>query len=135
MSMEQERREFFPVFQQAMELIDNGFTPIPAEDSYLNQLLESYKNGISKKQIQISYNKWLHGFNTDNVGIDLALLVGEMSEVLEAHSRRDREDMILELADVAIYCYGIAQMLGKDLDTAIAIKMDEFFNRTYRKDD
>lgn len=46
----------------------------------------------------------------------------------------DAFHFIQEPTDVVVYCYGIAQMLGHDLDHAIEHKMREVFRRTYHKE-
>lgn len=134
MTLEDFRRSKYDDFQLALSNMSVGLPSFNVGDEYVDGLLTSYAGGMSARQVQISFNKWVHGFNLTDVDADIALLVGELAEVLEARSRKNDYDTALELADVAIYCYGIAQMLNYDLDTAIKCKMEDFFHRTYKPD-
>ena len=134
MLLEDKRRDYYPEFQAALSAAKEGKSTVTLDDPYLNELVSFYARGTSKRQVDISFNKWLHDFNVADMDSDIAMMVGEVSEVLEARARRNDYDTALELADVVVYCYGIAQMLGVDLDTAVQKKMDDFFHRTYKPD-
>lgn len=114
-------------------------------DAYTRSLLESLMAKLSEpsrqlgefvtRQQDISLTRYLHGFNTSDIAKDLDCMQGEVDEVRQAISDGEPADRVVEeLADVAIYCYGMAQMLGVDLDGAIFKKMAYNVSRTYPSD-
>lgn len=135
MTLEQQRRDLLPEFRKSMTRIELTRPPVEFPDEYLNRLLQFYEKGFSKRQILISFTKWMHSFNITDVDSDLACMVGEVSEVLQARAIQKDLDVVEELADVVIYCYGIAQMLGMDLDIAIDDKMAYNVQRNYQKEE
>jgi hypothetical protein len=76
-------------------------------------------------------NKVAKGFNTTNVPLEFCLLQGEIAEAFEAW-RKGHEDAGEELADVAIYLLGLAEMTGVDLQDQIEAKMAKNAARVYR---
>lgn len=133
MSTEQKRREALPLFERALDMVDAGETPEALPYNYLNQLLDCYQSGTSRRQVLVCFNKWMHNFDYNNLELNLAHLVGEVSELLVAVNTDTLDNIMREVADVAIYCYGIAQILGRDLDAAVAEKMQYNLQRTYSK--
>lgn len=85
-----------------------------------------------KVQMEIIQNKIDHGFNTTDIKFELLLLYGEVNELFQAWLKEDSENMGEELADVAIFLLGIAEMLDKDLGVEITEKMKVNKNRIYR---
>ena len=85
-----------------------------------------------KVQMEIIQNKINHGFNTTDIKFELLLLYGEVNELFQAWLKDDSENMGEELADVAIFLLGIAEMLDKDLGVEIIEKMKVNKNRIYR---
>jgi hypothetical protein len=75
-------------------------------------------------------NKVAKGFNITNVPLEFCLLQGEMAEAFDAW-RKGREDVGEELADVAIYLLGLAEMTGIDLQGEIEAKMSKNVARVY----
>ena len=67
-------------------------------------------------------NKVAKGFNTTDIPLEFCLLQGEMAEAFDAW-RNGREDLGEELADVAIYLLGLAEMTGVDLQDEVEAKM------------
>jgi NTP pyrophosphatase (non-canonical NTP hydrolase) len=65
------------------------------------------------------------------VPLEFCLLQGELAEAFDA-CRKGREDVGEELADVAIYLLGLAEMLGVDLQDAVEAKLATNAGRTYR---
>ena len=76
-------------------------------------------------------NKVAKGFNTTDVPLEFCLLQGEIAEAFDAW-RKDREDVGEELADVAIYLLGLAEMTGIDLQDEIEAKMAKNAARVYQ---
>jgi NTP pyrophosphatase (non-canonical NTP hydrolase) len=77
-------------------------------------------------------NKQAHGFNQANVPLEFCLLQGEVAEAFDAW-RTEPRNLGPELADVAIYVLGLAQMTGVDLQGEISRKMEINRRRVYRE--
>jgi MazG-like family len=77
-------------------------------------------------------NKVAKGFNTTDVPLEFCLLQGEIAEAFDAW-RKGREDVGEELADVAIYLLGLAEMIGVDLQDEIEAKVAKNAARVYRR--
>jgi NTP pyrophosphatase (non-canonical NTP hydrolase) len=67
-------------------------------------------------------NKLAKGFNTTDVPMEFGLLVEEVGEAFSAW-RKGRPDLGAELADVAIFLLGLAQMTGVDLPAEVDAKL------------
>lgn len=89
---------------------------------------------LRETQKRIFRNKIDKGFNTTDINKEFCLLYGEVAEAYDA-SRKQKADYALELADIAIYLMGIAEMSGIDLENAIEEKMAINEKRTYKKDE
>ena len=88
-----------------------------------------------KRQERIYRNKVTHNFNTTDIPLEFSLTYGEMAEAFEAWRKKKSLDEIgEELADVAIYLYGIAEILGVDLDKSIDRKMKINEERVYTQE-
>lgn len=85
-------------------------------------------NNIQKR---IYENKLKKGFNTTNVELEFCFTNGELAEAFEAY-RKNLPSVGEELADVAIYLYGIAEILGYDLNEEIFKKVSKNKNRIYK---
>ncbi len=77
-------------------------------------------------------NKVAKGFNTTDVPLEFCLLSGELAEAFDAW-RKGREDLGEELADVAIYLLGLAEMTGIDLQGEVEAKVAKNVSRVYRR--
>lgn len=132
MTTEQARREYYPAFIGALDCIDKHCRFNSMGVPYLDDLLRDYQRGISRRQVVISFTKWMHDFNVTDVSKDLVYLMKEVNEAMEAHLLATPQDTAEELADVAIYCYGISQMLGIDLEETIVAKMAYNKERNYQ---
>jgi NTP pyrophosphatase (non-canonical NTP hydrolase) len=75
-------------------------------------------------------NKLRQGFNTTDVPLELCLLSAEVSELFEAWRSGDG-NVGEELADVAIYVLGLAEILGVNLEEEINAKMSSNLRRRY----
>jgi predicted house-cleaning noncanonical NTP pyrophosphatase (MazG superfamily) len=67
-------------------------------------------------------DKLSKGFNTSNVPLEFCLLNGEVVEAFDAW-RKGRGGVAEELADIAIFLLGLAEMMGTDLQEAIEAKL------------
>ena len=76
-------------------------------------------------------NKAVKGFNTTDVPLEFCLLQGEMAEAFDAW-RKGCVGLGEELADVAIYLLGLAEMTGIDLQHEVEMKIAKNAARVYR---
>ncbi len=81
-------------------------------------------------QKEIFDNKVKKGFNISNVELEFCLTMGELGEAFEAYNKK-LPTFGEELADVAIYLYGLAEILGVDLNKEIRQKVLKNKNRVY----
>lgn len=91
------------------------------------------KEGLSMvdlKELQrlVYQNKVDHQFNVTDVPFEFCLL---MTEVAEAFRSRDTAEYGEELADIAIYLLGLAEIGGVDLEAEILKKMEKNRRRKY----
>lgn len=86
---------------------------------------------FTKLQQQIWENKVRKGFNTSDVNKEFCLLYGEVAEAYEAW-RKKKDDLNEELADIAIYLFGLSEMLGFDLEKEIITKVKKNEKRIYQ---
>ncbi len=84
-------------------------------------------------QKRIIRNKVEKGFNTTDIEQEFANLKCEVEEALDAYRNESVGRVAEELADVAIYTLGIAQLLGIDMEAAIENKMTVNEDRVYVK--
>ncbi len=77
-------------------------------------------------------NKIKKGFNITNIEKEFCLLYGEVGEAYEAY-RKKKDDLGEELADIAIYLFGIAEILNFDLSREIENKLKINEQRIYQK--
>lgn len=89
---------------------------------------------ISEMQAEVFRNKLEKGFNVTDVNLEFCLTYGELAEAHEAWRKR-KGNVGEELADVAIYLMGLAQMLGVDLQSEIERKVDINRRREYAMKD
>ena len=101
------------------------------------------KSGIRKRNVvmnlkemqkEIWQNKINKGFNTTNVEKEFCLLYGEVGEAFNAYNKK-KDDLNEEIADIAIYLFGLSEMLGFDLEDEIVKKMRKNKKRVYKSVD
>jgi NTP pyrophosphatase (non-canonical NTP hydrolase) len=85
---------------------------------------------IRKAQDEAWANKSEKGFNLSDVPLEFCLLQREVSEAFTAW-REESPDLGSELADVAIFTMGLAEMTGVDLAREVAAKQGVNQSRTY----
>ena len=87
---------------------------------------------VKQVQKRIVENKIRHGFGTSNIEKEFCLLYGEVGEAYMAYLKDEgRSNLGSELADVAIYLFGIAEMLGFDMEQEMLKKMSINESREY----
>jgi len=74
-------------------------------------------------------NKVAKGFNVTDIYMEFCYMHGELTEACEAYMKKG--DVGEELADVAIYMLGLAEILGVDLEQEILGKMERIEKREY----
>ena len=87
---------------------------------------------LDELQKKIYQNKVNKHFNLTNIHQEFCYIYGEVSEAYDAWLKKmGTEAISLELADVAIYTLGLAEMLGISLEDAILKKIDINEKRVY----
>ena len=86
---------------------------------------------MREMQKAVYRNKLDHGFNVTDVHLEFCLLYGEVSEAFESW-KKSKGDVGEELADVAIYLMGLAEILGVDLKGEIERKIEINRSRQYK---
>ena len=89
---------------------------------------------LKELQVEILENKKRHGFNTTNVEQEFGYLYGEVAEAYEAYYK-EKDTFPEELADVAIFLLGIAEIKGIDLESEIVKKVYKNKTRKYNFND
>jgi NTP pyrophosphatase (non-canonical NTP hydrolase) len=87
---------------------------------------------ISEAQKAAYQNKLDKGFNVTNVDMEFCFLYGELAEAYDVYSKK-KDGIGEELADVAIYLLGLAEILGVDLEREVVAKMAKNRERKYTK--
>lgn len=85
-------------------------------------------------QREIHENELRQGFNVTNVEQKFCNIYGEVGEAYEAYYKQ-MPTFAEELADVAIYLMGLAEIQGIDLGTEIIRKVEINKGRTYKRNE
>ncbi len=85
---------------------------------------------MKKLQEEILENKKRHGFNTTSIEQEFCRLYGEVGEAYDAFYK-GTDNFAEELADVAIFLMGIAEIQGIDLGAEILKKVEKNKTREY----
>ena len=89
---------------------------------------------IKQTQKRIYENKINKGFDITDIYRQFCFLHGEITEACEAYTKK-KHNLGEELADVAIYLLGLAEILDIDLEQEILEKMDKNEKRQYIEKD
>lgn len=91
---------------------------------------------IDLREIQkrVYKNKIVKGFNVTDVYKEFCYTYGELTEACDAYMKK-KGDLGEELADVALYLLGLAEILGIDLESEILNKLDIVEKRKYIQKD
>ncbi len=87
---------------------------------------------IKNYQKEVYQNKLNKGWNVTDVAKEFCLLYGEVGEAYDAY-RKKKDDYAEELADIALYLFGIAEICNVDLEKEIIAKIEKNKNRKYKK--
>jgi len=87
---------------------------------------------LKRLQKKIYQNKIDKKFNVTDIAMEFCLTHEELSEAYRAHYKK-LPNVGEELADVAIYLLGIAQILNVDLEKEILQKVTKNKNRVYEQ--
>lgn len=85
---------------------------------------------MPRLQKEIYQNKVDKGFNLTDIPLEFCSLYGEVTEAYNAW-RKKQDSVGEELADVAIFTLGLAEMLGLDLESEILRKVEKNRGRAY----
>ena len=86
---------------------------------------------LKKWQKEVYENKVKKGFNVTDLKEEFLNLYGEVGEAYSAWLKK-KDDLGEELADVAIYVLGIAEILGFDMEKEIEHKIYKNSKREYK---
>ena len=85
---------------------------------------------MKEVQKEVLENKMRHGFNTTDISEEFCRLYGEVGEAYDAYYK-GTDNFPEELADVAIFLMGIAEIQGIDLWDEILKKVEKNKSREY----
>lgn len=88
-------------------------------------------DSLRDMQAEAWRNKLAKGFNTTDVPNEFCLLVEEIGEAFSAW-RKATGHLGGELADAAIFLFGLAEMTGTDLQAEVQAKLAVNEARSYR---
>ena len=88
---------------------------------------------LHKLQKDVYQNKLDKGFNTTDVALEFCRAHEELSEAFKKYHAK-QEGVAEELADVAIFLLGMAEILGFDLEKELVRKIEINKKRKYKKE-
>lgn len=86
---------------------------------------------LDEVQLRVWSNKVAKGFNTTDIALEFGLLTAEVGEAFTAWRKGDRHGLADELADIALFLAGLAEMANIDLEVAVERKLAVNAGRTY----
>lgn len=89
---------------------------------------------LKELQKEILENKRRHGFNTTNIEQEFCYLYGEVAEAYDAYYK-EKDTFPEELADIAIFLLGIAEIKNINLQEEIEKKVHKNKSREYKMND
>lgn len=90
---------------------------------------------IREIQRRVIENKRRRGWNTTDINEEFCHLVTEVGEAYSALDSGDKAEIGEELADVAIYLLGIAEICDVDLGEHVLKKLEKNEGRVYFQDE
>lgn len=79
---------------------------------------------LDELQKKIYQNKINKHFNLTNIHQEFCYIYGEVAEAYDAwYKKKGTEEISMELADIAIYTLGLAEILGISLEDSIQKKI------------
>lgn len=85
---------------------------------------------LEQLQKRVYQNKVAKGFNITDIYKEFCYTYGELSEACEAYMKK-KDDLGEELADVALYLFGLSEILGINLEKEILNKLEKNEKRQY----
>ncbi len=74
-------------------------------------------------QKRIYSNKIAKGFNVTDIKKEIDEIRNELKELQSAFESGDTGHMPEEIADIVIFCYGLSEIIGADLDSEVLRKV------------
>ncbi len=87
---------------------------------------------IKELQREVMRNKIEKGFNTTDVAVEFCRAHEELSEAFAKYNK-GQGGVAEEFADVAIFLFGMSEILGFDLEKEIVKKIEKNKKRQYKK--
>lgn len=87
---------------------------------------------LKELQKEVMRNKIEKGFNTTDVALEFCRAHEELSEAFSKFNK-NQDGVAEEIADVAIFLLGMAEILGYDLEKELVTKIETNKNRKYTK--
>lgn len=87
---------------------------------------------LKELQKEVMRNKIEKGFNTTDVALEFCRAHEELSEAFSKFNK-NQDGVAEEIADVAIFLLGMAEILGYDLEKELVSKIEINKNRKYKK--
>ena len=88
---------------------------------------------LKELQKEVMRNKLEKGFNTTDVAVEFCRAHEELSEAFSKFSK-GQSGVAEEFADVAIFLFGMSEILGFDLEKEVTRKIEINKNRKYKKE-
>lgn len=88
---------------------------------------------LRELQKEVMRNKVEKGFNTTDIALEFCRAHEELSEAFSKFHKK-QDGVAEEIADVAIFLLGMAEILGYDLEKELVRKVEINKNRKYRKE-
>ena len=89
---------------------------------------------LTQLQKRVYQNKLAKGFNVTDIYKEFCYISGELAEACEAYMKK-KDDLGEELADVALYLLGLAEILGINLENEMLKKIEKNEKRLYIQKD
>ena len=87
---------------------------------------------IRELQKRIFQNKVKKGFNTTDLSKEFLYLMEELGEAVRAFRKDSKDDLAEEIIDLVIYCFGMLEIMGKDVYEELIKKIEKNEKREYQ---
>ncbi len=86
---------------------------------------------VRELQKRIFDNKVKKGFNTTDISKEFLYMTEELGEAVRAYRKDNNDELAEEIIDLVIYCFGMIEMLDKDVYEELIKKMEKNEKREY----